>query len=162
VRDRLLADDAFQRARRVGLYAALPDEIPTVPLFEALVAAGRTCLFPRARGRRALEYAPVHRLEDLRPGRFGVREPPADGITPLDAEDVVIVPGVAFDRRGYRLGRGAGYYDRTFPPGEPRRPRLLGVIWSDRLLDSLPHDSHDCGMDAIVTDREWVETRGSG
>jgi len=75
---------------------------------------------------------------------------------------VVIVPGVAFDRRGYRLGRGAGYYDRTFPPGEPRRPRLLGVIWSDRLLDSLPHDSHDCGMDAIVTDREWVETRGSG
>jgi len=159
IRDFLLADPAVSGASRFGLYAALPDEVSTRPLFDALTGAGRRCLFPRTLANGELRFGAVEHFDDLRPGRYGVPEPPETAVTGLDAGDVIVVPGLAFDRRGFRLGRGGGYYDRTFPPGESRQPFLIGATFSDRILESLPHDSHDRAMDAIVTERELRWTR---
>ena len=151
----LLAEPALRGAKRVGLYAALRDELPTRPLFEALGELGLERLLPRCTPGRHLEFVPVARWEELRPGRYGVSEPPPNAAPEaLGPGDWVLVPGVAFDRQGWRLGRGAGYYDRTFEsPGGPRR---VGLGYAFQLLTAVPHDSHDRPLDAIVTEREWL------
>ena len=76
--------------------------------------------------------------------------PPAHESVGLDPGDLVLVPGVGFDRAGNRLGRGGGHYDRTFVAGGPR---LVGVCFQLQLVERVPHDSRDRPMDAIVTER---------
>lgn len=151
----LLAEPALRAARRVALYAALPDELPTRPLFEALRALGTECLFPRTLPGRRLEFAAVARWAELRPGRFGIAEPPPEAAPVRPGPgDWVVVPGVAFDRCGWRLGRGAGYYDRIFARLE--EPRRVGLCYALQLVAQVPHDSHDRPVDAIVTERGWL------
>jgi 5-formyltetrahydrofolate cyclo-ligase len=163
--ERLLSEPRLAGSSRVALYAALPDELPTRPLFEALAARGVPRLAPRTLAEGRLAFAPVERWEDLVVGRFGVLEPPAGAAAArLDPGDLVVVPGLAFDAAGHRLGWGAGYYDRAFPTasGEPGRagPRLVGFAYELQLVDRVPHDSRDRGMDAIVSERRtlWVAT----
>jgi 5-formyltetrahydrofolate cyclo-ligase len=156
----LLAEPTIVRAARIALYAALADEISTRPLFEALVRIGRPCLFPRTLPTGLLAYSRVERFAELRPGRYGIAEPVTASEEGLNEADVVIVPGLAFDRKGNRLGRGAGCYDRTFPPGGLRQPCLIGATYADRIVESLPRGSHDRVMDAIVTEQEFRWTRG--
>lgn len=138
-------------AARVALYAALPDELPTRPLFDLLRQTGRSVLLPRTAGAR-LEFAPVERWEELRPGRYGVPEPPAACASlGLEAADLVVVPGVAFDARGNRLGRGGGFYDRTFARAAAG-PVLCGAALELQLVDEVPHGPGDRAMDLLVTE----------
>ena len=151
----------FETRQRVGLYAALPDEVPSRPLFDALVSAGVECLFPRVVDAGPLDFARVRRWEDLRVGTFDVLEPDASAPSAsFAAEDLVIVPGVAFDRSGVRLGWGGGYYDRSFPPGGGPAVMLCGMAYEMQIEDSIPATSHDRGMDAIVTEHGFRWTRG--
>jgi 5-formyltetrahydrofolate cyclo-ligase len=166
---RLLAEPRLAGAARVALYAALPDEVPTRPLFEALAARGVPRLLPRLAPEGQLDFVPVEGWEELAPGRFGALEAPAAAAAVrLDPGDLVVLPGVAFDPAGHRLGRGGGHYDRTFPvprvaPGarEAELPRLVGLAYEFQVVHRVPHDSHDRGMDAIVTERcvRWT-TKG--
>lgn len=152
----LAAEPRVRRASRVGLYAAVHGEVPSRPLFEALTDVER--LLPRVRGRR-LEWARVEDWDALVPGPFGIPAPPPDAPAEiLRADDAVLVPGLAFDARGWRLGRGGGFYDRAFPPGRSA-PLLVGVAHAFQVLEAIPHDSRDRRVDAIVTERGmvWVE-----
>ena len=120
VASRVAAVAAVARARCVALYAALADELPTRPLFEALAGAGARLALPRG-GAEVLHFA--------------------------------ILPGVAFDAAGHRLGRGGGHYDRTFPPGAPDPPLLIGVGYEFQVLASVPHGPQDRRLDGIITER---------
>jgi 5-formyltetrahydrofolate cyclo-ligase len=158
----LLAEPRVRQASRFALYAALPDEVPSRPLFDALSALGRPCLFPRALPGHRLAFAAVSDWSELRPGRYGVLEPPAQAaVIRPGAGDLVLVPGVAFDRAGDRLGRGIGYYDRTFPASAPGAPLLIGVAYQLQLVDALPCLETDRRMDAVVTELglRWAERR---
>jgi len=147
-------------AGRVGLYAALPDEVPTRPSFDRLLEGGLELALPRPVPGGGLEFRVVAGWEDLRPGRWGVLEPPPGARRCVfGPADVVLMPGVAFDREGHRLGRGGGHYDATFPPGETS-PLLVGVAWSFQLVRDLPHGSHDRRVDAIVTEHGWEPLAG--
>ncbi len=160
----LLAELSVQTAARVALYAALPDELPSRPLFEGLVKAGVQVLLPRIAGDRALVFCSVEHWSDLRvSGRLRILEPPEGSprVRPVQG-DVVMVPGVAFDADGWRLGRGAGYYDRAFPPEADAPPLLFGLAYAFQVVPSLPHGSHDRRMDAIVTERGVVRVQGAG
>lgn len=158
VADHLLADPRVCAAPRVALYAALPDELPTLPLFGALGVLGRQRLLPRILSGE-IEFAAVESWEELRPGFFGVLEPPEERL-PVEpaAGDVVIVPGVAFDACGQRLGRGKGYYDRAFSDARGALPLLIGAGYEAQIVPAVPHDSRDRSMDAIVTERglRWI------
>jgi len=161
---RLLAEPAVRRARRIALYAALPDEVPSRPLFVALRSLPASLLLPRVQGERELAFAVVSDWSELRPGRYGVLEPPAPALAIEPEEgDLVLVPGVAFDRAGNRLGRGKGFYDRAFPCGAPRPPLLIGVAYALQLLDAVPHSRADRRMDAVVTESalHWAATRAT-
>ena len=144
---------------RVALYAALRDELPLSALFERLCAAGQQPLLPRIRGER-IEFAPVRSGRDLRPGPHGTWEPPA-GVwpVPLRPEDVVVVPGVAFDRAGHRLGRGGGFYDRAFANACPG-PLRIGAAYEFQICSEVPHGSRDRSVDAIVTECGMLWPRG--
>lgn len=148
-----------RRWDRVALYASLPDELPMRPLFDALTARGVVPLLPRMRGER-LELAPVRSWLDLRSGAFGILEPPR-GVAAqrLGRGDVAIVPGVAFDRAGHRLGRGRGSYDRAFP-ASGAAPFLIGVGYAFQLRARVPHESHDRSLDVIVTESGVIWPRG--
>lgn len=155
----LLRFPAVRAARSIALYASLPDELPTRPIYEALAAPGRCLLLPEVVGARTLQFREVTSWEALRPGRFGVRTPPRDAPAVAPASiDVALVPGVAFDTRGRRLGRGGGYYDATFPAGAAA-PLLVGLAWSFQLVEAVPAGSRDRRVDAIVTERGWQRLR---
>ena len=149
VAEHVAALPGFERVPRIALYASLPDELPSGPLLEA--CRGKACLFPRCRPDGTLEFAPANAFEELVSGRYGVREPVAAAV-PLAREDWVIVPGVAFDAEGGRLGRGAGFYDRTFAAEGPS-PRRIGVGFAFQGVAHVPMEPHDRRLDACVTER---------
>jgi len=150
----LLSAPEVALTRRIALYAALPDELPTRFCFESLRRRGRECCLPRVAGERRLVFCAVAAWDELAPGAFRVLEPPAHAAAvALGAGDLVLVPGLGFDAQGWRLGRGAGCYDAAFPPGAAEPPLLFGVAYEFQLLESLPHGSRDRRMDAIVTER---------
>jgi 5-formyltetrahydrofolate cyclo-ligase len=141
-------------AEVIGLYAALPDELPTRACFESLRRQGHHCVFPRVQDQGSLIFHLVDTWEELRPGRLGIPEPLASApVRILGPRDLVLVPGVAFDERGHRLGRGAGCYDAAFAPGAANPPLLFGVAYEFQIVDSVPHGSRDRRVDAIVTER---------
>jgi 5-formyltetrahydrofolate cyclo-ligase len=150
----LLTAPELDSAGAIGLYAALPDEVPTRPIFDGLRLRGRVCLFPRMQGGHGLAFHRIDDWDELRPGRFGVAEPAQ--AAPLQAPgpgDVVLVPGVAFDAAGHRLGRGSGCYDAAFPPGAASPPLLFGIAYEFQVVASVPHGSRDRRVDAIVSER---------
>jgi 5-formyltetrahydrofolate cyclo-ligase len=154
----VLATPEFAAALRVAAYAELPDEIPTDAVRAGLLAAGRTLLLPRMEAGRKIAFAPVTAETVLRSGRLGVLEPPSTApAMRLGARDLVLIPGVAFDRTGARLGRGGGWYDRSLPRG-PGAPRIFGLAYAFQLIDSVPCEPHDRRVDAVVTEEGIVRT----
>ncbi len=150
----LLADSSLLAADRVAAYAALRDELPTRALLDGLAAVGKVLLLPRVDPDGRLAFCAVERWADLVRGPHGVLGPPEGSARfQLERGDVAIVPGVAFDPDGWRLGRGGGTYDRTFPPDAANPPLLFGLGYEFQVVASVPHDSRDRRMDAIVTER---------
>lgn len=148
---RLANWQTLQEARTVLTYLAFRNEIDLGPLFDALPHIRWTV--PRIEGRRMI----VHLYDPARlvRHRFGMLEP--DSALPEIAPgeiDVVLVPGVAFDRRGGRLGFGGGYYDRFLPTTSALR---VGVTHNSCLADTLPCGEFDQRMDWVVTPTEKIE-----
>jgi 5-formyltetrahydrofolate cyclo-ligase len=149
---RVLASPEYATARRVVAYVALPDELPTDALLEALAASSRELWLPRMRDDDHLEFATVRDFAALRRGRLGILEPPPEAaVASLERGDLVLVPGLAFDRRGARLGRGRGCYDRSLQGGSDR-PTALGLAFAFQIVESVPRAAHDRGVDAIATE----------
>jgi 5-formyltetrahydrofolate cyclo-ligase len=148
VAERVVATEEFGRAARVVLYAALAHELPTGPLAEAALARGKALLWPRVAAGGLVEVAAASPSE-LVPGGAGVLVPPP-GAAPerLGPADLLIVPGLAFTRSGARLGRGGGHYDRLLA-GAPGPS--IGVAFDIQLVDELPTEPHDRGVDLVVT-----------
>ena len=156
----LAASPELAAARVAVLYAALPDELPSRAFYRAVRAAGVHPAFPRTRPDGSLEIAVGVGWERLVPGRYGVPEPPtslpARGLLP---GDLVLVPGVAFDRWGHRLGRGAGYWDRTLPERRPDGLVVVGVGFAWQLIEEVPHGPDDRRVDAVLTEAGWHRVR---
>jgi 5-formyltetrahydrofolate cyclo-ligase len=143
----------LRAARNLLLYVtAFPEEVNTRPLLERALAAGQTLVCPRVdRAARRLVLHVVSDLSaDLAAGALGIPEPRAG--TPMvdvGAIDWVLVPGLLFDERCYRLGRGAGHYDRLLPGLRPNVPRwALG--FDCQWVESLPLEPHDVPLDGVA------------
>lgn len=128
----------------VLLYAPMPVEVDVWPIVVRRVAAGRPVALPRIEG----ELLSVRLLTEgqLTPGQLGIREPGPDAPR-VDAVAWVVVPGLGFDGRGGRLGRGKGHYDRLLAR---LRTRTVGVGFDVQRFDPLPLDPHDVPLDATV------------
>ena len=143
---------AFQPGTIVGGYHALKGEADPALLLKALVAQACHVAFPRIVGRdTSLTFHLVPDGEMLRPGSFGIHEPQADWPTAIP--HVLLVPLLAFDSRGHRLGHGGGYYDRTLDAFRRWRPGAIGIGHSQQQIASLPDAPHDMALDGILTEQ---------
>ena len=145
---KLQQNERFRQAHTILLYSALPDEVPTLQLMNELTAQGRQVVLPRVVSDTEMELRCYTSSNDLVKGAFGIMEPVGELFTDYVSIDVAVIPGMAFDREGHRLGRGRGYYDRFLS----RVPYIykIGVCFPSRLVDHVPTDPHDIIMDCIV------------
>lgn len=144
----------FAEADGVFTYLSFGAEVDTRVLIECAWTVGKAVALPRVvPGTRQMRWYTVDSLDGLERSSFGVEEPAADPareVTPRDFRTpLALVPGLAFDRAGYRLGYGGGFYD-TFLPAFPGT--AVGLCRTAQLADRLPHDPHDMPVDLVVTE----------
>jgi 5-formyltetrahydrofolate cyclo-ligase len=144
----------------VAMYVSTETEPNTVTLRAALRAVGATVLIPRVSG-ESLEWCVDHDQLTLINSRWGINEPtgPAVGMgaDPLIASSAIVVPALAIDASGFRLGQGGGFYDRTLAELDSTdRPIVIGVVYDDEFIEAVPHEPHDIQMDLIVTDKRAI------
>jgi 5-formyltetrahydrofolate cyclo-ligase len=143
----------WQESRSLLLYLGIRTEFDPQPLAAAVLASGRQLVLPRiARGKGRLEVRAVHDLAtDLIDGVWGLREPDPERCSevPVAAIDFVLVPGVAFDRQGGRMGYGAGFYDRLLADPAMQATRV-STLFDVQLVDAVPRESHDIAVDLLV------------
>ncbi|WP_309092684.1 5-formyltetrahydrofolate cyclo-ligase [Phenylobacterium sp.] len=148
--DRLPAFDSFSG------YVAQGSEIDPLPLMLRLADLGAEAALPAAVSRdEALEFRLWDSRLPLEPDAFGIPAPPlwSDTVEP----DLVICPLLAFDRRGGRLGQGAGHYDRTLSNLRATKPVfVLGLAYAGQEVDEIPMEAHDQPLDAILTETEFI------
>ncbi|MBN2247100.1 MAG: 5-formyltetrahydrofolate cyclo-ligase [Coriobacteriia bacterium] len=151
VAERVLALPEIAGASAVMVYGASPEEVDVSVLEFALRERGTRIAYPRVAGPRELTLHWVDRESPLVNGAFDLREPTEDSPrAPLEALSALIVPGVAFDPSGNRLGFGGGYYDSLLAD-VGGCPLTIGVAYDEQVVDRVPHDSYDRPMDIVVT-----------
>ena len=135
-------------------FVSIRTEIDTEPLHASLPGAGLRVLLPRVAGNHldVVEYRPG---DTLVRSAFGVPEPAGPALDPT-AIDVVVAPGLAFDRRGNRLGYGAGFYDHLLPALRPGIP-VIALCFAFQVVDRVPTDDHDVPVTRIATDEGVID-----
>lgn len=150
----LLAEQHVREANCILAYFPLPDEVSVITVIEALVSQGKTVLLPEVVSDTEMVLREYHSRSDLKEGAFGIMEPTGKLFDDYNRIETVLVPGMAFDEKGNRLGRGKGYYDRFFADVEARvgrLPYLIGVAFPFQKFGEIPHSEHDKMMDKVLT-----------
>ena len=144
----ILASPWFQAAESVMAYAAIPPEADLQGVLAAALDQGKRLLLPRCDADGIMTAREVRSLSELQAGAYGILEPsPEAKVVPAAQIDLILVPGLAFDKRGRRMGRGKGYYDRFLAEFAGK---TMGI--STLLVPEVPTESWDRTMDAVVTD----------
>jgi 5-formyltetrahydrofolate cyclo-ligase len=155
----LKAQAQWRAAQSVLFFAPLPEELDVWPLLSEAMSTGKRIALPRFVAETGTYEACLiqdPRL-DLQIGHFGIREP-ASRCPCLQSErlDLILVPGMAFDLQGRRLGRGKGYYDQLL---KRMHGTTCGVAFDQQVVDEIPVAPHDVGLDCILTPTRWVELK---
>ncbi|MDR3635076.1 MAG: 5-formyltetrahydrofolate cyclo-ligase [Isosphaeraceae bacterium] len=150
--DRFIGLPGYRAAETVLLYAtAFPEEIDTAPMLEQALADRKRLLCPRVARRQLQLYVVQDLRADLVAGTLGIPEPrPGAPSVGPDQVDWVLVPGLLFDEQCYRLGRGAGHYDRLLPQLR-RGVSCWALAFDCQWVDALPIEPHDVPLDGIVS-----------
>lgn len=157
IEDRVGALPEFGTARCVLLFYSFGSEVPTSGLIRRTAQAGKRVLLPYLEG-QALEAAEVSSDEELIPTRYGPKEPGRRVSVDPEDVDLVVTPGLAFDRRGHRLGYGRGYYDGFL--GRLRGDALrAGIAFGLQVVDEVPAGPGDERVHVIVTEDETIDCR---
>ena len=144
----------FQAARVVMVFISMPGEIDTTQILLQALLAGKTTVVPRIDWtRRALIPHVIETLNcKMTTDKMGLREPAGPTVVPVEAIDLVVVPGLGFDGKGNRLGRGAGFYDR-FLSQQGMRAIHCGIAFECQVLDTIPVASHDVPVTMLVSEQ---------
>lgn len=149
ITNRVLALASWQEAGTLLLYYPLTDEVDVRPLIKDAYKNGKKVLLPVVKGDE-LELHFYEGESSLREGAFGIMEPTGPLFAPENYGEIelAIIPGMAFDTAGHRLGRGKGYYDRLLP--QLKTAELKGICFPFQLLDEVPAEVHDIPVHEVV------------
>ncbi len=152
---KLLESELFRGARTIFFFASFGTEVETFPALGEALLRGRRVALPRTLlGERRLVFHQVFTLGELVPGPYGILEPPRKNpVIPPEEADLILVPGLAFDRQGYRLGYGGGFYDRFLAGLSAPR---VALAFSFQILPEIPHEPHDLRVDLIFTEEDLI------
>jgi len=142
---------SYRFSSAVFLYYPLKDEISTLNIFHDAVKKGKTVAFPRCTDGNNMVYHAITSLDQLRPGKYGIMEP--DESLPVfegDKNTVCVLPAIAYDKRGYRLGYGKGYYDRYLSTFKGVK---AGLLYSSLMLEQIPNGKYDLRSDVLITEK---------
>lgn len=147
--------EIIKKAKNIMIYYSIRKEVATVSLIGLLLKLGKTVALPVCTPEMDLNAAVISDLGQLQPAPHGLMEPGSEAAL-LDNNEIelVVVPGVAFDEKGYRLGHGAGYYDRFL--SKVSNGFKLGLAYDFQLVPQVPVERHDIAMDAILTPTRYL------
>lgn len=142
--------ESFKAAGNIGVYMPLPDEVDVTTLLQC----PDKIFFIPAFDEASNCYRMARLTTELKKGRFGIPEPESPVFATENELDLIIVPGVAFDGAGNRIGRGGGFYDRLLPQYRAVR---AGICFDFQLLEAVPAEKHDIRMDFLATETKILK-----
>jgi 5-formyltetrahydrofolate cyclo-ligase len=152
----MISSATYRYADVLLMYYPKPDEIDIRPIAEAALAAGKRVAFPRCNPEdHTMIFYYVNSLDELTPGSYNIMEP-SDELPAFDVSEAencnvaCVVPAVVFDKKGFRIGYGGGYYDRYLAGF---RGTKLGLVYRDFIVNSVPHGRFDLTVDVMITER---------
>ena len=147
--EKLLRCDDIKKAKTIFTYVSMGSEVDTRAFIEALLSMGKKVCVPVVCGRE-LSLSYMESFEDLATSKFGIPEPSPEAFTPCgEGEvDVAVVPGLAFDKKGFRIGYGGGYYDKILPRISAVR---IGICYDFCLVDDVFPKPHDVRVDYVIS-----------
>ena len=158
--ENLINTEQFQRASVVMFYLSLPHEVDTTSAILYCWQHGKTVVVPKVSWQQR-HMLPVE-ITSLETGisteAGGLRNPVTGLPTPLEEIDLVVTPGLAFDKKGNRLGRGGGYYDSFFGSEELRADKCA-IAFDEQIVESVPTTEHDKSVDFLVTDQGVIKCK---
>lgn len=152
IAQRLLDASLFSCPANIALYASIHQEVLTEGIFTRLKQMGCRIMFPRAL-RDTLNFVEVSSWDDLKPGSWRIPEPKLGSVVNLEDIEAVLIPGLAFDEAGNRLGFGKGFYDRSLRNYAGLK---IGLGYDFQVLPAIPRADHDLVCDVIVTEKRLV------
>ncbi|MFN3740020.1 MAG: 5-formyltetrahydrofolate cyclo-ligase [Thermodesulfovibrionales bacterium] len=157
IKKRLTEIREFKEAKGILLYASFRSEPDTHGIIRDCLLAGKRVFLPRVnKEKRELEIREINSPDQLKKGYSGIPEPDEDSpLRDKNEAQLIIVPGVAFDRRGGRIGYGAGYYDKLLSVLNEEIP-VVAIAYDEQIVDEIPLEGHDKLVDLIITDREVI------
>jgi len=156
----LRSQQTWNKAHTIIFYAPMPDEVDLTAMLNEALAAGKTVALPGYVSEAATYRAFIIKdfAKDCVPGKFGILEPkPTCPSLALNALDLALVPGVAFDLSGRRLGRGQGFYDRLLALASGIK---CGVSFDEQIVHEIPVEPHDAHMNCLLTPSRWLAMAG--
>lgn len=150
----------FERSNTVFVYVSAGNEVRTFEIIEKAVNTGKRVCVPRVVPGVKMEAVPISNIDqDLQMGFFNIMEP-KQHLLPVDEKeiDLVIVPGLVFDRNGYRIGYGGGYYDK-YLARIAEHCRTIGIAFDFQVVNELPVEEHDMKVMAVITENDLIITR---
>jgi 5-formyltetrahydrofolate cyclo-ligase len=156
IKDRLFSIEEFSRASSVLFYASFRSEVDTSILIQEAISMGKKAVLPKVDSNlTSLTKHSVNGMHETSSGYMGIPEPVTDPCCNIEEIDLIIVPGIAFDETGGRIGYGGGYYDRLLPRVKGLRP-IVALAYEEQIYDNLPRAEHDIEMDIVLTDRKTI------
>ncbi|HOQ36206.1 MAG TPA: 5-formyltetrahydrofolate cyclo-ligase [Acetivibrio sp.] len=161
ITEKLISLDKFKDSKIIMAYMDFKNEVMTGFLTEHCLKLGKTLAFPLIESIQGIKkicaYEPIDRENGLKPGTYGILEPVKHLSRKIDPQkiDMVIVPGVAFDTKGNRIGYGAGYYD-VFLREVKDECFKVGIAFELQVVENIPKEEHDVVLDAIVTENRVI------
>lgn len=145
----------YQMAKTIFVYASMAEEVQLYDLMEQAIASNHTVCLPLVTGRGTMEAVKLLSMDDLVPGQFGILtvDSVKQRVIPANVIDFIVVPGVAFDRKGRRLGLGAGYYD-YFMSEKASCAFRCALAFDCQLMAEVPTEPHDECVHHIITEKE--------
>ncbi len=150
IAEKLYSDCRFKKAETIFIFASFGSEVDTHRIIEDLLSSGRSVCIPRIVGKHLMEAVRIGSLEELKPNKFGILEPVAGEVIAPQGIDLVVVPGLAFDRRGYRIGYGGGFYD-TFMSKIPGVDKIA-LAYDLQLIERIDNEDWDIRVDTLITE----------
>ena len=150
IAERLFRQKEYKRAEKVLLYFSIGSEVNTCRIIKGALKTKKVFL-PFVDG-DTMGYARISSLEELEPGPYGIMEP-RDKSPSREGLDLVVVPGIAFDETGHRVGYGGGYYDKFLPH---TKAFTIGLAYEAQVVEDIPAEGHDCPVKKIVTEKRVI------